>query len=152
MAKIEMKCPSLFQLHDTTIYKTHDTIVYYHDTFTSPAETHTDTFNIPCPDHASVIKHFKGGSATVSVNKGQVIVICHEDSMRHVIQLKDSIIEVQKTIIKSGLATKTITVIAPKTTFEGFCQWFTILVLLAVAGYFGIKYLPGIISAFKPKL
>lgn len=144
LSKLEYKCPGLFQVRDSVIYRKHDTIVYYHDTFTSSAQTHTDTFNIPCPDHATVIQHFKGGSATVSVQKGKVIVQCHEDSLKLVINRKDSIIYKQAIVIKTGLATSTITVPAPPTSWQGFCKWFTWIVLIGAGGYLGIKLFPKI--------
>lgn len=145
-----MKCPTLFQQHDTTIFKEHDSIVYFHDTFTTPAQTHTDTFNIPCPDHVAETKHFKGGSATVQVSKGQIIVQCHEDSLKQVILHKDSLLIAQATIIKQGLATKTITVKESATSFESFCKWFTWLILIGIVAVAGVKYLPDIIKSFKP--
>ena len=152
LAKIEAKCPGLFQIHDTTIYKKKDSIVYYHDIITTPEETHTDTFTIPCPDHNSVTKHFKGGSATVSISKGQIIVQCHEDSLKTIITHKDSIIFSQATIIKTGMATRTITTNV-LTGFQTFCYWLVILALCVGGLYFGGKYvLPLAIKAIKPKL
>ena len=157
LAKLEYKHPELFKLKDTTIYKKHDTVIYYHDTFTTPAETHTDTFNIPCPDHTAITKHFKGGSVTISVVHGKPIVTCDADSLRLVILHTDSIHYADVEREKTGLATKTVEVVKPLTWIEKFLMWtggifWGIIIVTVVENLFGGRILKFIASLFKPKL
>jgi hypothetical protein len=138
---IQTHCPELLRMKDTTIYKTHDTIIYYHDTFTSPAESGQASFNIDSIVKAyntthkkvTVTKHFKGGTATLTDSAGTFKDICHTDSFKLVCTHKDSIIEKQATLIKTGIAIKYLPAL-PTFWDELYKGWFWVSLALLIVG------------------
>lgn len=157
LSKIETKCPGLFQLHDSNTTKTiireheHDSNIY----LKQPAETYT--VQVPCPDYtapvAQPLNPHAGTLSGVRIKNHILTLICPEDSLKEVIRwLTDSIITINK-INQSGMATRTITVPAPPTSWESFCKWWTAITLIIIGCYLGGKYaLPLITDLVKPKI
>jgi outer membrane protease len=71
---------------------------------------------------------------TVDIHKGVLNVDCKEDSLKQACEEKDSIITWQKT--HSILTTNTVVQTVTKTPWWAKpCGWFTLCVLLLLAGY-----------------
>jgi hypothetical protein len=150
LQRIENRNPGLFQpLTKDSIGKTKVTYITHDSIIHLPGQTNTFTVTIPCPLSAtySHISHFKSGTATLQIDSGKATVICHDDSLNEIISWQNEIIDSNRTCIREGLAERLVPQ-APG-SFDDFCHWFTILILIGVALYFGGKYLPDLLKLIK---
>jgi hypothetical protein len=151
LARLEKKCPGEFQIHDSIIYgkpivresKTTDTVIL-------PGTVKTFSISVPCPDakNFTYTKHYSAGNATASINNNILTIHCPTDSLMKVYNnFSDSVFQ-SKTIDKSGLATKTVTVY--ETHWYDIAGRVSFIFLIIYA--FIRELLPLIMAAIKPKL
>ena len=150
LQRIEEKHPELFKpLVKDSVGKTIITYVRHDSIIQLPGQTNTFTVTVPCPLASSYTytSHFKSGTATLKIDSGKAIVICHDDSLNEIISWQNEIIDSNRTYIREGLAERLVD--KPLSSFDNFSKWFTILVLAGVILYFGGKYLPTLLKIFK---
>ncbi|HTA28473.1 MAG TPA: hypothetical protein VK809_11830 [Bacteroidia bacterium] len=105
---LENRHPELFKptikdsISNTVQYVAHDSII------SIPAQSVTlhDTFlvNEPCPTHYRKVLKSGNETATLSIDSGMVTVICHEDSLKKEIEVRDKIISSFKEHTQVGVA------------------------------------------------
>jgi hypothetical protein len=108
LQRLENRHPELFKptvkdsVSNTIQYVTHDSIisiparsVVLHDTF---------LLNKPCPTHYHKVLSSGTESATLNIDSGKVSVICHDDSLKQEIVMRDKIISTYKTHTDVGTA------------------------------------------------
>jgi hypothetical protein len=112
-------------IHRDTIFQKE----IHKDTIFNTKETH-DT--VILKENRLTIKYYQKNDSTAylsgSVSKDTIIKI-------------DTVKTIQTTVVKE--------VAKPKSSWENFSDWFTILALIALASFFGLKYL---LPLIKPKL
>jgi hypothetical protein len=110
---------------------TKTTVIVHHDTLVT-REIHKDS-----------IIHNIYSKDTVFIHENRLTVkyVYKNDSSAFIggTVLPDTIIKVHYDTTKVTTVIKEVA--KPKTTIEGFCQWFTILALLGLSSYFGVKAL-----------
>jgi len=131
LERLENKHPELFKpilkdsVSNTVEYVAHDSIINIPGANT----VLHDTFRVdkPCPLHYQRVLKTGNETATLKIDSGQVTVICHEDSLRREIIVKDKIISNFKEHVQVGVAEHTIY----KTRwYDYFCRTVVALSLL----------------------
>jgi len=105
---LENRHPELFKpvvkdsVSNTIQYVTHDSIInipgqsaVLHDTF---------LLNKPCPMHYQKVLRSGNETATLKIDSGRVTVICHDDSLKQEIVMRDKIISSFKEHVDVGVA------------------------------------------------
>ncbi len=131
LAKIERKCPGLFNLHNTDSTRTVVKETKSTDTILLPGTAQTFTVSVPCPTggNMNVTHHFKEGTASATINNGILTVKCPYDSLMEVYtNYKDSVFKT-RTIDKSGIATRTLAVFSTH-WYDYFCRTVVAISLL----------------------
>jgi len=125
--KCEDRFPSKDSVSTSVIYK--DSLVFIGDTLYFAGDSVVIHDSIKCPDY---YKETKVGriTSTVSIKNGKLKVVCHEDSLQHIL---DSVITIRTKTASEFKSEKSKPVEVFKTTkFDLFCRWGFAISLLVI--------------------
>jgi len=133
--KCNQRFPPISTVHDSIVIK--DTTIIVHDTVTIEGNEVILFGEVPCPELSfSNSATNKGLTATVSIAKGKVKVICKQDSLQAIIETKDRQIETYRTIKDNKVTTKTEFY---NHWYDPFCRWYTLITLTLITIYVAVR-------------
>ncbi|HTB31491.1 MAG TPA: hypothetical protein VK808_05655 [Bacteroidia bacterium] len=133
LQRLENMHPELFKpivkdsISNTIQYVTRDSII----NIPSNSVTLHDTFlvNKPCPAHYHKVIKADNETATLNIDSGRITVICHDDSLKQEIVIRDKIISSFNEHVQVGVAENDIY----KTHwYDYFCRTMVILGVLVL--------------------